>query len=69
MVTGLRFERDRFLGTIKVSQQAVAESIVAKFGVTSNRDTPMSVGLKLEKFDPDEPDVKEPYRPLVVHLM
>ena len=36
---GLRFERDRLYGTINISQQAEAESIVAKFGVTSNRDT------------------------------
>ena len=66
---GLRFTRDRIAGTIKISQQAVAENIVAKFGVTSNRDTPMSVGLKLEDFDPDEPNVTEPFRSLVVHLM
>ena len=57
------------MGRIKILQQAVAESVVAKFGVTSNRDTPMSVGLKLEDFDPDEPNVKEPFRSLVGHLM
>lgn len=66
---GLRFSRDEIAGTIKISQQAVAENIVAKFGVTSNRDTPMSVGLKLEEFDPDEPNVKEPFRSIVGHLM
>ena len=66
---GLRFERDRLYGTIKISQQAVAESVVAKFGVTSNRDTPMSMGLKLEEFDPDEPNVTEPFRSIVGHLM
>lgn len=61
----MRFSRDRIAGTIKISQQAVAENIVAKVGVTSNRDTPMSVGLKLEEFDPDEPNVTEPFRSLV----
>lgn len=34
---GCRFSRDRFLGTVTISQQAVAENMVAKFGVTRNR--------------------------------
>ena len=66
---GLRFTRDKLLGTITISQQAVAEKIVAKFGVTSNRDTPMMVGLKLDEFDNNEPNVSEPFRSLVGHLM
>ena len=52
-----------------MSQQAVAENIVAKFGVTQNKETPMAVGLKLEKFNADEPDVEEPFQSLVGHLM
>ena len=52
-----------------MSQQAVAENIVAKFGVTQNKETPMVVGLKLEKFNADEPDVEEPFQSLVGHLM
>ena len=52
-----------------MSQQAVAEKIVAKFGVTQNKETPMVVGSKLEQFDADEPDVEEPFRSLVRHLM
>ena len=52
-----------------MSQQAVAEKIVAKVGVTQNKETPMVVGLKLEQFDADEPDVEEPFRSLVGHLM
>ena len=52
-----------------MSQQAIAEKIVAKFGVTQNKETPMVVGLKLEQFDADEPDVEEPFRSFVGHLM
>ena len=52
-----------------MSQQAVADKIVAKFGVTQNKGTPMVVGLKLDQFDADEPDVEEPFRSLVGHLM
>ena len=66
---GCRFSRDAVLGTVTMSQQAVAEKIVAKFGVTQNKETPMVVGLKLEQFDADEPDVEEPFRSLVGHLM
>ena len=64
-----RFSRDAVFGTVTMSQQAVAEKIVVKFGVTQNRETPMVVGLKLEQFDADEPDVEESFRSLVGHLM
>ena len=64
-----RFSRDAVLGTVTMSQQAVAEKIVTKFGVTQNKETPMVVGLKLEQFDADEPDVEEPFPSLVGHLM
>ena len=64
---GCRFSHDAVLGTVTMSQQAVAEKIVAKFGVTQNK--PMVVGLKLEQFDEDEPDVEEPFRSLVGHLV
>ena len=47
---GCRFSRDAVLGTVTMSQQAVAEKITAKFGVTQNEETPMIVGLKLEQF-------------------
>ena len=57
------------LGTETTSHQAVAEKIVAKFGVTQNKKTPMVVGIKLEQFDADEPVVEEPFRSLVRHLM
>ena len=64
-----RFSRDAVLGTVTMSQQAVAEKIVAKFGVTQNKETPMVVGLKLEQFDADESEVEEPFQSLVGHLM
>ena len=66
---GCRFSRDAVLGTVTMSQQAVAEKIVAKFGVTQNEETPMVVGLKREQFGADEPDVEEPFRSLGGHLM
>ena len=34
-----RFSRDAVLGTVTTSQQADAEKIVAKFGVTQNKET------------------------------
>ena len=40
---GCCFERDRVAGTVKISQQASAEKIVAKFGVTRGKPTPMVV--------------------------
>lgn len=66
---GLRFSRDRVAGAVTISQQAVAEAMVAKFGVTQSQDTPMAVGVKLYELDPEEPDVSEPFRSLVGHLM
>ena len=66
---GCRFSPDAMLRTVTMSRQAVAEKIVAKFGVTRNKETPMVVGLKLEQFDADEPDMEEPFRSFVGHLM
>ena len=66
---GCRFERDRVAGTVKISQQASAEKIVAKFGVTRGKPTPMVVGLRLDEFDQDKAEVVEPFRSLVGHLM
>ena len=43
--------------------------MVEKFGVTRTKETPMVVGLRLDSFDPTEPDVDEPFRSLVGHLM
>ena len=40
-----------------------------KFRVTRSKETPMVVGLRLDDFDPTEPDVDEPFRSLVGHLM
>ena len=57
------------LGTVTLPQQAFAENSVAQFGVTRNKETPMSVGLKLEEFDAREPNVHEPFHSLVGHLM
>ena len=66
---GCRFERDRVAGTVKISQHASAEKIVAKFGVTRGKPTPMVVGLRLDEFDQEEAEVEEPFRSLVGHLM
>ena len=50
-------------------QQASVEKIVAKFGVTRGKPTPMVVGLRLDEFDPEEAKVEESFRSLVGHLM
>ena len=68
-VSGIRFSRDLTLGTVTLSQQVFAENLVAKFGVTHNKETPMAVEVKLEEFDAREPNVREPFRLLVGHLM
>ena len=47
----------------------MAETIVDKLGVTRTKETSMVVGLRLGDFDPTEPDVDEPFRSLVGHLM
>ena len=40
-----------------------------KFGVTRNKEIPMTTHLRLHVFDPAEPDVDESFRSLVGHLM
>ena len=69
LYAGCRFSRDFDSGTITISQHTVAENIVETFGVTCSKETPMVVGLRLDDFDPTEPDVDEPFRSLVGHLM
>ena len=66
---GCRFERDRVAGTVNISQQTSAEKIVAKFGVTRGKPTPMVLGLRLDEFDQEEAEVEEPFRSLVGNLM
>ena len=41
----------------RFTQQTVAETMMAKFGVTRNKETHMVVGLRLDDFDPTESDV------------
>ena len=69
MYAGIRFSCDLALGTVTLSQQAFADTLVAKFGVIRNKETPTAVGVKLEEFDARMPDVHEPFRSLVGHLM
>ena len=65
----IRFSRDLASRTVTLSQQAFVENLVAKFGVTRNKQVPMEVGVKLGEFDAREPEVHEPFRLLVGHLM
>ena len=51
---GCRFSRYWDAGTLTISQQAFAENIAARFGVSSGRNNPLSAGLKLEEFDENE---------------
>ncbi|CAM9834276.1 unnamed protein product [Sphacelaria rigidula] len=66
---GCVFSCDLASGTITISQRAVAETIVAKVGVTRNKATTMVVGLNLDMLDPTEHDMEEPFQSLVGHLM
>lgn len=61
LVCGCRFSRDAVLETITTSELSVSGNIVTTFGVTQNKEALMVVGLKSEQFDPDEPDVEEPF--------
>lgn len=40
------FSSGRVSGTVTISQQTVAETMVAKFGATQNKEMPKAVGLK-----------------------
>lgn len=44
------FHCDTVLGKMTILQQAVADKMVAKFGVVQNKDKLMVVGLTLEQF-------------------
>ena len=55
LYAGIRFSRDRAAGTITLSQETFARSLVEKFGLTRNKEIPMVVGVKLEEFDEYEP--------------
>ena len=48
--------RDLDAGTLTLSQRASAENTTTTFGVCSGRRTPPPTGLKLEEFDPNEPE-------------
>ena len=67
--TGYRFSRDWDAGTLTISHQVFAESTVAKFGVTRGKNIPAVDDQKLQVFVHDEPDVDEPFRSLVGHLV
>ena len=69
LYAGCRFSHDFDSRTITISQQTVAENIVENFGVTRSKETLMVVGLRFDDSDPAEPDVDEPFRSLVGHLM
>ena len=70
LYAGCRCSRDFDSRTIMILQQTVAENMVERFGVsTRTKGTPMVVCLRLDDFDPTKPDVDEPFRSLVGHLM
>ena len=63
------YSRDRKRGTLTISQESFAEELVKKFDVTSVRNVPLRVGLKLDEFDEDEKAESWPFRELVGGLM
>ena len=53
---GCRYSRDWDAGTSTISQQAFAENIALKFGVSSGRTNPLVKGLEFEEFDETVPE-------------
>ena len=69
LYAGCRFSRDFDSGTITISQQTVAEKYGGEVWCSSHQRTPLVVGLRLDDFDPTEPEVDQPFRSLVGHFM
>ena len=72
---GMEIERDRAKGTLRLSQRALAESLIAKFGMTQSKPkrTPMDLSVRLIKStDPAElcgPDDTHTYMEIVGSLL
>lgn len=48
--------------SLTISQKAVAARMFYKSDATTEMETIMVVGLSLDKFDADEPDIEKPFR-------
>lgn len=67
--SGCFYERDREAGRIQILQQTYVEELAEQYGVKTGGSFPLSTACKLWDFDPDEPDVKHPFRELVGALL
>ena len=48
---GCHYSRDKVAGLLTISQKAFAEKMIKQFGVTSEKNTPLSPDIFLEDFD------------------
>ena len=66
---GYHYTWEREMGTLKISQRALADELAEKFCVASKKSVPLCVGVKLEEFDEDDRVENRPFRELVGSLM
>ena len=66
---GCHYSRDKERSLLTISQQAFTERLVEKYGHGSSTTIPASLGIKLEDFDPTEPEGDWPFREVVGSLM
>ena len=63
------FIHDWELGTLEITQKALIESTLNRFGVNSSFDIPATPGVELDPREEDEPRGDCPYREAVGSLM
>ena len=66
---GCSFERNGLNGTLKITQETFASSLVEKFGISKESSIPASPSVELLPRGEDEPQTTEPYREAVGSLM
>ena len=67
--TGCAFKRNWELGTLEITQKALVESMLNRFGVNSSSDIPATPGVELGPREEGEPNGDWPYREGVGSLM
>ncbi|CAM9903911.1 unnamed protein product [Pylaiella littoralis] len=60
--SGCFYERDMESGRLTISQQTYTEELAAEYGVEWGKSVPLSTGMKLSEFDPEEADTEFPFR-------
>ena len=67
--SGSCYERDWEKGTLKISQQTLAEQLADEHGIEYGRSDPLSIGTKLADFDKNKASGNWPFRELIGSLM